>query len=103
MLRRLAATVAVAVVILAAWQAAAPEAHAQQYAPLNRHFYYPYYYFPHNYWPSMGPPWPYPQAGPDARPPAYMAYPPFREPHWRYEFFEHQYHHRGAHFWLDQM
>jgi hypothetical protein len=35
--------------------------------------------------------------------PAYMAYPPFIEPTWRYEFFSHQFWHRGSHFWLDQL
>ena len=33
---------------------------------------------------------------------AYMAYPAFREPHWRYELFEPQKYYRGHHFWLDQ-
>ena len=73
-----------------------------QHQPLNRFFYYPYYYFPHNYWPNMGPKWPENPGEPYQRPPAYMAYPPFREPHWRYEAFEPQFHHRGFHFWLDQ-
>jgi hypothetical protein len=30
-----------------------------------------------------------------------MAYPPFREPHWRYEAFSPQLYYRGFHFWLD--
>lgn len=103
MFRRAAASVALGLAVFLLWQAAPQAAHAQQWTPLNRHFYYPYYYFPHNYWPSMGPPWPYPKADCGTRPPAYMAYPPFKEPHWRYEFFEPQFHHRGFHFWLDQM
>ena len=69
---------------------------------LNRFFYYPYYYFPHNYWPTQGPRWPEPPGAPYMKPPAYMAYPPFREPHWRYEMFEPQKYYRGFHFWLDQ-
>src|SRR5687768_9325732 len=68
----------------------ASEAAAQYYQPyyqsyqLNRLFYYPYYYFPHNYWPAMGPRWPEAQGQPYMPPPAYMAYPAFREPGWRY-------------------
>ena len=69
---------------------------------LDRMYYYPYYYFPHNYWPSMGPQYPEQPGQPYMRPPAYMAYPPFREPNWRYEFFTPQKYHRGFHFWLDQ-
>jgi hypothetical protein len=68
---------------------------------LPKFWYYPYYYFPHNYWPSMGPQWPEPPGAPYMRPPAYMAYPPFKEPHWRYELFEPQHYHHGFHFWLD--
>lgn len=69
---------------------------------LNRYFYYPYYYFPHNYWPAQGPRWPERPGEPYMTPPAYMAYPAFREPHWRYELFEPQRYYRGHHFWLDQ-
>src|SRR5215471_19081366 len=69
---------------------------------LNNFFYYPYYYFPHNYWPAYTPKWPEPQGAPYMRPPAYMAYPAFKEPHWRYEMFSPQPYHRGFHFWLDQ-
>jgi hypothetical protein len=76
--------------------------------PFNRYYYYPFYYFPHNYWPTMSPPWPGPPTpyASSYRPmvaPAYMAYPPFTEPTWRYEFFSPQPYHRGFHFWLDQM
>src|SRR5437660_12712405 len=82
---------------------AAQPARAQQIDPtLNRFFYYPYYYYPHNYWPSQGPQWPEPPGAPYMRPPAYMAYPPFNEPHWRYEYFTPQKYYRGFHFWLDQ-
>lgn len=72
------------------------------YYPLQRQWYYPYYYFPHNYWPTMGPRWPEPVGAPYQRPPAYMAYPPFKEPNWRYENWEAHHYHRGFHFWLDQ-
>jgi hypothetical protein len=78
---------------------AAPE--PVPYHALNRFWYYPYYYFPANYWPTMGPRWPEPVGSCYMPPPAYMAYPPFREPHWRYEWWEPQRYYRGAHFWLD--
>src|SRR5262249_11725648 len=54
---------------------------------IGRFYYYPYYYFPHNYWPQMGPEWPERTGMPYMRPPAYMAYPAFTEPHWRHELF----------------
>ena len=70
--------------------------------PLPRMYYYPYYYFPHSYWPSQSPQWPEPWPGhPYVRPPAYMAYPPFLEPNWRYELWQPQKYYRGSHFWLD--
>ena len=68
----------------------------------NRYYYYPYYYFPHNYWPSMSPQWPEHPRSPYMAPPAYMAYPPFLEPKWRYELWQPAKHYRGFHFWLDQ-
>lgn len=91
----------------AQYMGGAPQMASPQYAdptaqPLNRFWYYPYYYFPHNYWPTQGPKWPEPIGAPYRPPPAYMAYPPFREPNWRYEAFEAQRYHRGFHFWLDQ-
>jgi len=73
-----------------------------QYQNLSRFYYYPYYYFPHSYWPQMGPKWPEAPGQPCMKPPAYMAYPPFREPHWRYEWYQPQNYYRGFHFWLDQ-
>jgi hypothetical protein len=87
--------------------ASASTAQAQYYQPyyssyqLNRLFYYPYYYFPHNYWPAMGPRWPEGPGMPYMRPPAYMAFPAFREPGWRYELWQPQRYYRGNHFWLD--
>jgi hypothetical protein len=36
------------------------------------------------------------------KPPAYMTYPAFLEPHWRYEYWKSQPYYRGFHFWLDQ-
>jgi hypothetical protein len=74
----------------------------QQYQPLNRFYYYPYHYFPHSYWPAQGPKWPEPVGAAYRPAPAYMAYPPFKEPNWRYEYFEPQHYYRGFHFWLDQ-
>lgn len=69
--------------------------------PLPRFYYYPYYYFPHSYWPQYSPQWPEPKGQPYVRPPAYMAYPPFKEPNWRYELWTHQKYYRGHHLWLD--
>ena len=65
-------------------------------------YYYPYYYFPHSYWPPNSPQWPEPKGHPYVRPPAYMAYPPFKEPGWRYELWTPMKYYRGNHFWLDQ-
>jgi hypothetical protein len=78
---------------------AAPE--PVPYRPLNNFWYYPYYYFPANYWPAMSPRWPEPVGCPYQRPPAYMAFPPFREPNWRYEYWVPQRYYRGYHFMLD--
>lgn len=72
------------------------------YQPMNRFFYYPYYYFPHSYWPSQGPKWPEPVGAPYRPAPAYMAYPPFKEPNFRYSYWEPKPYYRGFHFWLDQ-
>ena len=69
---------------------------------LGKFFYYPYYYFPHSYWPTQTCAWPERPGQPYMRPPAYMAYPPFTEPHWRYEWYTPQRYYRGFHFWLDQ-
>lgn len=69
---------------------------------LNRYYYYPYYYFPHNYWPAQSPKWPEPVGSPYMPPPAYMSFPAFHEPHWRYELWESRKYYRGFHFWLDQ-
>lgn len=69
---------------------------------LGKFFYYPFYYFPHSYWPTESCPWPERPGQPYMRPPAYMSYPPFLEPHWRYEWNTPQKYYRGFHFWLDQ-
>ena len=95
------------VLMTSAFAASESEATAQYYQPyyqsyqLNRLFYYPYYYFPHSYWPAMGPRWPEAIGQPYMPPPAYMAYPAFREPGWRYEMWQNQRFYRGNHFWLD--
>jgi hypothetical protein len=65
-------------------------------------YYYPYYYFPHNYWPVTSPRWPEAPGQPYMKPPAYMAFPPFQEPNWRYEAWQPAKYYRGFHFWLDQ-
>ena len=93
--------------LAAGWLASAGPAVAQQNPyytgyQLSRFSYYPYYYFPHNYWPAMGPRYPEPPGAPYLRPPAYMAYPPFKEPNWRHELWQSQKYYRGSHFWLDQ-
>ena len=106
-MKRGIAFVLAGVAIALALDAASPHATAQYYQPyyqsyqLNRLFYYPYYYFPHNYWPAMGPRWPEQMGQPYMPPPAYMAYPAFREPGWRYELWQPQRYYRGHHFWLD--
>jgi hypothetical protein len=99
-MRRLRLFVVGGLLGLALWLAPAP-ARADDYW-MGKYFYYPYYFFPHNYWPQMSPPWPEPPGSHHyVRPPAYMAYPPFREPHWRYEMWEPQSYYRGFHFLLD--
>jgi hypothetical protein len=70
--------------------------------PIHQFYYYPYYYFPHNYWPNMQPQWPEKPGMPYQRPPAYMAYPPFLEPGWRYDLWQPHNYYRGFHYWLDQ-
>ena len=103
MTRRMLPALLAGFLVSALW--AATPAHAQapvQYQPMNRFYYYPYYYFPHSYWPQQGPQWPEQPGQPYMRPPAYMAYPPFKEPNWRYEYLSPQTYYRGSHFWLDQ-
>jgi hypothetical protein len=108
MTRRLTPALFVGAAVLAlAWAAPArAQSYPPPYTPLSRYSYYPYYYFPHSYWPTMSPRWPepsFPASYCPTPPPAYMAYPPFKEPMWRYEFFEPQSYYRGFHFWLDQL
>jgi hypothetical protein len=96
---------AVTIVVLGAWTSKA-DAQSYYYHPasyqLNRWYYYPYMYFPHNYWPAQAPRWPEAPGMPYQKPPAYQAYPPFREQGWRYEMWQPQRYYRGQHFWLDQ-
>lgn len=66
-----------------------------------RFYHYPFYYFPHSYWPSQGPKWPEPPGACYRPPPAYQAFPAFKEPNWRYEYWQPQRYHRGYHFMLD--
>lgn len=101
MSRRLRLALLTGLLLLAGWLGSAATANAQLYN-IDRFYYYPYYYFPHSYWPVMSPKWPERPGQAYMRPPAYMAYPPFREPHWRYEAWAPQSYHRGFHFWLDQ-
>jgi hypothetical protein len=108
MLRRLVPAVFATVLGVGLWAGLPSGARAQYAQPqgnqsLNHFFYYPYYYFPHNYWPILTPKWPEPALGASyMKPPAYMAYPPFMEAHWRYEWYMPQRYYRGFHFWLDQ-
>jgi hypothetical protein len=107
-MRRLCLALLGGVLGLGLWAGSPTSARAQFPQPgqaqpqLGKYFYYPYYYFPHSYWPNYGPKWPEPAGAPYMRPPAYMAYPPFNEPHWRYEWLKPQRYYRGFHFWLDQ-
>jgi hypothetical protein len=87
--------------LLACWLTTVAPAQAQSPAD-PRFFYYPYYYFPHNYWPAQGPQWPEPIGAPYRPAPAWMATPAFREPAWRYEWWQSQRYYSGFHFWLDQ-
>jgi hypothetical protein len=100
-MRRITHALLAGAVGLALWIGWAAPASAQDYS-MGRFFYYPYYYYPHSYWPTQGPRWPEPVGAPYMRPPAYMTYPPFREPHWRYDWYEPHKYYRGFHFWLDQ-
>ncbi|MBL8794568.1 MAG: hypothetical protein JNM56_11735 [Planctomycetia bacterium] len=100
MLRRRILPLLALVVGLGVFAADAQPARAQQYN-LNPFWYYPYYYFPHNFWPVMGPKYPEPPGTPYVRPPAYMSFPPYKEKHWRYEYWEPQPYYRGNHFLLD--
>jgi hypothetical protein len=49
----------------------------------------------------MGPQYPEPPGTPYQRPPAYMAFPPYREKHWHYEYWGPTPYYRGNHFLLD--
>jgi hypothetical protein len=95
--------VLVGVMVVGPWAAHAPaQGLPTQAYELNRFYYYPYYVFPHNYWPAQGPRYPEPPGMPYQRPPAYMAYPPFKEPNWHYDLWSTMPYYRGFHFWLDQ-
>lgn len=101
MSRRMLSALFTALVAAIAWGFCADKAQAQQTLEPNVFFHYPYTYFPHDYWPVMGPKYPEPIGTPYMRPPAYMALPAFKEPHWRYEYWQPQNYYRGFHFWLD--
>ena len=99
-MRRMRQLVVAGLLALALWLGGTSSTQAQEYN-LSRFHYYPYYYFPHNYWPAMSPVWPERPGEPYMRPPAYMSYPAFHEPNWRYDLHERASHYRGFHFWLD--
>jgi hypothetical protein len=102
--RRLALTAFGVFLAVGLWALGPTQARAQYcnpQTPLCRQYYYPYYYFPHNYWPSMSAPYPERPGAPYMPPPAYMAYPPYIAPGWRYEWYQPQLHYQGSHFWLD--
>ena len=100
-MKRLVLAVSAVVLGVGLWSGAASPAWADDLS-IGRYYYYPFYYFPHNYWPQQGPQWPEPPGAPYMRPPAWMAYPPFLEPYWRYEAWKPMRFYRGSHFWLDQ-
>ena len=100
-MRQLVRAACLAVAVAALWSASANTATAAD-TPLPQFYYYPYTYFPHNYWPAQSPKWPERPGEPYMRPPAYMAYPPIKEPNWRYDWLESKRYYRGHHFWLDQ-
>lgn len=100
MLAKLRPALLAVMIGLVGWSFWPTRASAQDYN-MGRFFYYPYYYFPHSYWPTQSPQWPEKPGAPYMRPPAYMAYPAFHEPHWRYEMNKPHSYHRGFHFWLD--
>jgi|GEM_PF-1030259 len=102
MLRTWLGRAAVVALMTGVWLANGSRAQAGDEPPLPRHFYYPYVYFPHSYWPANSPQWPEPKGHPYVRPPAYQAYPAFKEPGWRYELWTPMKYYRGNHFWLDQ-
>ena len=102
MARRFTSTLLTSLLVLAGWNAVGSLAQAGDNLEPNVYFHYPYTYFPHSYWPAMAPKYPEPVGAPYQRPPAYMALPAFKEPHWRYEYWEAQNYYRGSHFWLDQ-
>lgn len=101
MIQRILTRLAIVAFAVTLWAASSSTAQAND-PPLPKMFYYPYHYFPHNYWPGMSPQYPEPKGHPYMRPPAYMAYPPFLEPGWRYELWTPMRYYRGHHFWLDQ-
>lgn len=101
-MRRWLLALAVVVAVSVSWAEPASAQAPASSQDVNQYYYYPYYYFPHNYWPSQGPKWPEHPRSPYMAPPAYMAYPPFLEPKWRYELWTPMRYYRGSHFWLDQ-
>jgi hypothetical protein len=100
MLQRMRVWLVCSVLAVGLWLACASPAQAQNYT-MDRFFYYPYYYFPHSYWPQMSPVWPERPGEEYQPPPAYMSYPAFQEPHWRYDLWQRMSYYRGFHFWLD--
>src|ERR1700731_3717201 len=102
MLRKWMPRVGLTVLLAALWAGSAGTSSAAEAPTLPRFYYSPYYYYPHSYWPQNSPQWPESKGQPYVRPPAYMAYPPFKEPGWRYELWTPMKYYRGGHFWLDQ-
>src|SRR5262245_4906034 len=102
MIRRWTPRLAALALVVSAWSGLGTGAAQASEPPLPKYFYYQYQYFPHSYWPALSPQYPEPMGHPYMRPPAYMAYPPFREPGWRYELWTPMKWYRGHHFWLDQ-
>jgi len=102
-MRRMGLMLLAGIIGLSLWAGTATPAHAQAPdASLNRYFYYPYYYSPTTTGRSSRRSGRKQPGSPYMRPPAYMAYPAFTEPHWRYEWLKPQRYYQGFHFWLDQ-
>jgi hypothetical protein len=97
-MRRIVLSLVLVAVVAGLWLGAANPVQADDQT--TRFYHYPYYYFPHNYWPNAVK-YPDPRV-PYQLPPAYMAYPPFLDTEFRYEYWQNHRYHRGFHFWLDQ-
>jgi hypothetical protein len=87
--------------LVVGWLTFVPGADAQSHpVDIDRFYHYPHHYFPQSYWPNMEK-WPDPRKHMQP-PPAYMAYPPYLDPSFRYPLWRPMKYYKGFHFWLDQ-